>query len=176
MPPPGPGYQLLIGALPLRDGYTTTFLNFTPTWELLGSESGQAQGGVRPVKVSVVGRETIRTRAGEFDTWVVMIQPADGGAGPVTKKWVLAAPPHYGVRTEFTPTPGEMMASEVTAIALARSVNLVVHPARVTHGRQRGAPAEIRTLAPRASPNVTVVPGGTLLSAQCDRPAPPSQR
>jgi hypothetical protein len=120
MPPPGPGQQLLIGALPLREGYTTRLFYFTPTWELLGSDPEPAQGRIVQQTLSVVARETIRTRAGEFDTWVVMTRPADGRPGPVTKRWVLAAPPHYSIRVEFTPSPGQTMKSEVTTLVLAR--------------------------------------------------------
>jgi hypothetical protein len=120
-PPPGPGSQLLFGALPLRAGYSATFYQFTPTFHFLEREPDPAIHGVRARRLSVVGRETLRTPAGEFDAWVVVVEPADRGEGAVSKHWVRAAPPHYALRTEYTPAPGRTVASEVTGILLPAS-------------------------------------------------------
>ena len=105
MPANGPASGLFLAALPLRKGYSATY-------HVLSHQKQTAD----PMKLSVVGRETIRIAAGEYDTFVVVTSPAGGEPGEITKHWVLASPPHYTIRTEWKPKPGEIKLSEVTRL------------------------------------------------------------
>jgi hypothetical protein len=47
---------------------------------------------VRPMTLSVTGREKITTEAGSFDAFVVDVKPADGGSGNL-KYWITVTAP-----------------------------------------------------------------------------------
>jgi dipeptidyl aminopeptidase/acylaminoacyl peptidase len=73
----GPGASDVIAALPLAEGYTTTFRNF----DIMGQK-------VHARQLKVVGSEKVTVPAGTFDAWKVEITPADGGSGETTTLWV----------------------------------------------------------------------------------------
>ena len=73
----GPGANDVVAALPLADGYTTTFRNF----DIMSQQ-------VNPRQLKVVGSEKVTVPAGTFDAWKVEITPADGGNGEKTTVWV----------------------------------------------------------------------------------------
>ena len=112
MPAEGPGHTLFLAALPLSTGYTSSYY-VVDRW------TEDEKQRVRMMNLSVQGRETIETPAGKFETFVVVEQPASG-KGSKSKHWVLAKAPHYSVRVEYTPTPGQTMLSEVTSLLIAR--------------------------------------------------------
>src|ERR1035441_10294297 len=66
----------VIGCLPLADGYSATFRNF----------SVQTQK-VKLLEAKVAGTETVTVPAGKFETWKVEIAAVDGGADRITL-WV----------------------------------------------------------------------------------------
>jgi len=73
----GPGAGDVVAALPLADGYTTTFRNF----DIMGQK-------VQPRQLKVVGTDKVTVPAGTFDAWKVEITPADGSTGESTTLWV----------------------------------------------------------------------------------------
>jgi len=73
----GPGASDVIAALPLAEGYTTSFRNF----DIMGQK-------VQPRQLKVVGTEKVTVPAGTFDAWKVEITPADAGSGESTTFWV----------------------------------------------------------------------------------------
>jgi hypothetical protein len=75
----GAGANDAIAALPLADGYTTTFRNF----DIMSQQ-------VKPRQLKVVGSESVTVPAGTFDAWKVMITPAEG-IGETTTVWVNKA-------------------------------------------------------------------------------------
>ncbi len=68
-----------IAALPLGEGYTTTFRNF----DVMRQQ-------VKPRVLKVVGSEKVTVPAGEFDAWKVSVTPAEG-TGETTTLWVNKA-------------------------------------------------------------------------------------
>ena len=66
-----------MAALPLAEGYSTTYRNF----DLMGQK-------VKLRQLKVAGSEKVTVPAGAFDTWKVEITPADGGSGESTTLWV----------------------------------------------------------------------------------------
>jgi dipeptidyl aminopeptidase/acylaminoacyl peptidase len=68
-----------IAALPLAEGYTTTFRNFD-----IRSQQ------VKPRVLKVAGSESVTVPAGTFDAWKVVITPAEG-TGETTTLWVNKA-------------------------------------------------------------------------------------
>ena len=72
----GAGGDQVIAALPLAEGYTTTFRNFDV----------QTQK-VKLLQLSVAGVETVTVPAGKFDAYRVEITSADGGSDKKTL-WV----------------------------------------------------------------------------------------
>ncbi len=72
----GAGANDAIAALPLADGYTTTFRNF----DIMSQQ-------VKPRLLKVVGSESVTVPAGTFDAWKVLITPAEG-TGETTTVWV----------------------------------------------------------------------------------------
>jgi len=68
-----------IAALPLADGYTTTFRNF----DIMSQQ-------VKPRQLKVNGSESVTVPAGTFDAWKVSITPAEG-TGETTTVWVSKA-------------------------------------------------------------------------------------
>ena len=73
----GPGASDVIAALPLAEGYTTTFRNF----DIMSQK-------VQPRQLKVSGSEKVTVPAGTFDAWKVEITPADGSTGETTTLWV----------------------------------------------------------------------------------------
>ena len=73
----GAGANDVVAALPLAEGYTTTFRNF----DIMSQQ-------VRPRQLKVIGSESVTVPAGTFDAWKVAITPADGGNGESTTLWV----------------------------------------------------------------------------------------
>jgi len=73
----GAGASDVIAALPIADGYTTTFRNF----DIMSQK-------VNPRQLKVVGTEKVTVPAGTFDAWKIEITPADGGTGESTTLWV----------------------------------------------------------------------------------------
>lgn len=73
----GAGANVVVAALPLADGYATTFRNF----DIMAQQ-------VKPRQLKVVGSEKVTVPAGSFDAWKVEITPGDGGTGERTTLWV----------------------------------------------------------------------------------------
>ena len=73
----GAGANEVIAALPLAEGYSTTFRNF----DLMSQKVATRQ-------LKVTGSEKVTVPAGSFDAWKVVITPADGGNGETTTLWV----------------------------------------------------------------------------------------
>ncbi len=69
----GPGSQMSIGALPLKEGYTATYRIFD-----------MQQQKARLMKIEVAGTETVRVPAGSFECFRVERTSADGGAEKAT--------------------------------------------------------------------------------------------
>jgi dipeptidyl aminopeptidase/acylaminoacyl peptidase len=73
----GAGAQDVVAALPLAEGYTTTFRNF----DIMSQQ-------VKPRQLKVAGSEKVTVPAGTFDAWKVEITPSDGGNGERVTIWV----------------------------------------------------------------------------------------
>jgi hypothetical protein len=67
----------VIGALPLAEGYTTTFRNF----DIMSQK-------VQPRQLKVVGSESVTVPAGTFDAWKAESTPADASTGGKTTIWI----------------------------------------------------------------------------------------
>ena len=75
------GIDVAVCTLPLKEGYRATLNMFDSSiWK------------VRPMTLSVTGREKITTEAGLFDAFVVDVKPADGGSGNL-KYWITSTAP-----------------------------------------------------------------------------------
>lgn len=72
----GPGSGAVIAALPLADGYTTTFRNF----DIMSQQ-------VKPRQLKVTGSEKVTVPAGTFDAYKVEVTPAEG-TGETSTIWV----------------------------------------------------------------------------------------
>jgi len=72
----GPGSAAVIAALPLAEGYSTTFRNF----DIMTQQ-------VKPRQLKVTGSEKVTVPAGTFDAFKVEITPAEG-TGETTTVWV----------------------------------------------------------------------------------------
>jgi len=75
----GAGANDAVAALPLAEGYTTTFRNF----DIMAQQ-------VKPRLLKVEGSEKVTVPAGTFDAWKVVITPAEG-IGETTTIWVNKA-------------------------------------------------------------------------------------
>jgi len=75
----GAGANDAVAALPLAEGYTTTFRNF----DIMAQQ-------VKPRSLKVDGSEKVTVPAGTFDAWKVVITPAEG-IGETTTLWVNKA-------------------------------------------------------------------------------------
>jgi len=73
----GAGANVVVAALPLAEGYTTTFRNF----DIMAQQ-------VKPRQLKVTGAEKVTVPAGTFDAWKVEITPGDSGNGERTTLWV----------------------------------------------------------------------------------------
>ena len=86
----GAAFDAYVACLPLADGYSATLQVF---------DSGQQK--VRPMRVTVTGRETTTAAAGPFPTFVIELATLDGdpaGSGTVR---LLQAAPHHVVSGEY---------------------------------------------------------------------------
>ena len=72
----GPGSAAVIAALPLAEGYTTTYRNF----DIMAQQ-------VKPRQLKVTGSEKVTVPAGTFDTYKVEVTPAEG-TGETSTIWV----------------------------------------------------------------------------------------
>ena len=72
----GPAAAFVIAALPLADGYSTTFRNFD-----------LQQQKVKLMQLKVAGSESVTVPAGTFDAYRLDISSADGGSDKMTL-WV----------------------------------------------------------------------------------------
>ncbi len=72
----GPGAAAVIAALPLAEGYSTTFRNF----DIMSQQ-------VRPRQLKVTGSEKVTVPAGTFDAFKVEVTPASG-SGESSTIWV----------------------------------------------------------------------------------------
>ena len=72
----GAGANDAVAALPLAEGYTTTFRNF----DIMAQQ-------VKPRVLKVEGSEKVTVPAGTFDAWKVVITPGEG-IGETTTLWV----------------------------------------------------------------------------------------
>ena len=113
MPAEGPGSNLFFASLPLKVGYVASFY-VVDRW------AADEKQSVHLMKCSVTGKETIKTQAGQFEVFVVVEEPVEGGNASRSKHWVLATAPHYSLRTEYTPRPGETKVSEVTSLLVSQ--------------------------------------------------------
>jgi hypothetical protein len=91
--PEGPGEQVMLASLPLRNGYTTT-LSMVDRW------AKDEANRVVEVDVSVTGPQQIRTRLGMCAVFEVVLAPRNGAFR--IRDWARASPPHYALRTEYT--------------------------------------------------------------------------
>ena len=73
----GAGANDVVAALPLAEGYSTSFRNF----DLMSQKTQMRQ-------LKVTGSEKVTVPAGTFDAWKVEITPADGATGQTTTLWV----------------------------------------------------------------------------------------
>ncbi len=96
----GAGANDVIAALPLADGYATTFRNFDVMRRV-----------VKPRALKVTGSEKVTVPAGSFDAWKVEITPAEG-TGETTVLWVNKADRRVVKITNVLP---EMNGATVTA-------------------------------------------------------------
>ena len=97
----GPGAGRSIAALPLKEGYTTTFRNF---------DVMRQKVAVKQVKV--VGTEEVTVPAGTFKAWKVEITSADGDPGGQTL-WIDVASRRV-VKTSGQLPNGATVTSELT--------------------------------------------------------------
>lgn len=111
----GPGFDLYVAGLPLREGYQTVLRPF-----------GGLQQDTREMRLAVTGRRKVTTAAGTFDVYVVDVAPSDGREGRRGTLDVLTTAPHYLVRsTARTPPmragmPGSTLITELTKLELDR--------------------------------------------------------
>ncbi|MCG8424337.1 MAG: alpha/beta fold hydrolase [Proteobacteria bacterium] len=91
----GPGLAMAVAALPLAEGYETTFRWFETNMQK-----------VEPYRLVVKGTETTSVPAGNFETFVVEYIPlGDSTSGGVMR--VMRKAPHYAVKSEHK-LPGGM--------------------------------------------------------------------
>jgi dipeptidyl aminopeptidase/acylaminoacyl peptidase len=86
----GTGLEVAIAGLALEAGYSTTLRIF----ETLTQK-------VRLMELSVTGQETCRTKAGEFETWILKLKALDGESGGGGTLRVRRDAPHHVVRAEY---------------------------------------------------------------------------
>ncbi len=78
----GAALEAMFGSFPLAEDYKTTVRTFDPL-----------KRKVRPYSLTVVGKETVTVKAGEFDAYKVELNPLDGEAGGNTY-YVAVQEPH----------------------------------------------------------------------------------
>ncbi len=101
----GPALDIAVAAMPLAPGYSTIIRLLDPM-----------QQAIRTARLSVEGEETITVGAGEFEAYLLSIEPIDGGDVPSMTMHVLRDAPHLVVRSEQALPPaagGGTMVSEL---------------------------------------------------------------
>lgn len=83
----GPGLEMALSALPIREGWSATIRTHSPQ-----------QQEVHTRTFTVTGQETVDAPAGEFDVWVVEAAPV-GGSGQEATFWVRREAPHHVIRS-----------------------------------------------------------------------------
>jgi len=104
--PEGPGLSVLLGSLPLRPGFRTSFL-IVDRWD--------EPWRVKEIDLVVGSAMTIETPLGRCDVFEVTLAPHDGSFR--IRDWVRARPPHYPLRTEYV-RGDETLVSEVVRMVL----------------------------------------------------------
>ncbi|MDX2040208.1 MAG: prolyl oligopeptidase family serine peptidase [Acidobacteriota bacterium] len=97
----GAGSYLVIGALPLADGYSTTFRNF---------DLQKQQPALRQLKV--VGSEKVTVPAGSFDAFKIEITSAEGEPGKTTI-WIAKTNRNLVKTVAVIPQNGAVITSEL---------------------------------------------------------------
>ncbi|MBP6823754.1 MAG: DUF3108 domain-containing protein, partial [Acidobacteria bacterium] len=97
----GAGAFSVVGALPLADGYSTTFRNF----DLQGQK-------VTLKQLKVTGSEKITVPAGSFDTFKVEITSAEGDPGKITI-WIAKTNRNLIKTVAVVPSNGAVITSEL---------------------------------------------------------------
>jgi dipeptidyl aminopeptidase/acylaminoacyl peptidase len=97
----GAGAFSVVGALPLADGYSTTFRNF----DLQGQKMTLKQ-------LKVTGSEKITVPAGSFDAFKVEITSAEGDPGKITI-WIAKTNRNLIKTVAVVPSNGAMITSEL---------------------------------------------------------------
>jgi len=98
----GGALEVYLSALPLADGYATTFRVFS-----------FQQQQVRPMQLEVTGTETVEVPAGTFDTYVVEMTPLDGNDAGTSTMHVAMDAPHTIVKST-SKLPAQMGGSMAT--------------------------------------------------------------
>lgn len=103
----GSAFEAYVAALPLRVGYSRT----------LGVYSPQG-GGVRPMRLTVSGEETVTVEAGTFETYVAQLSPQDGNAAGTATLYLAKDGPHIVVKS--LASMGAAMGGGTTTVELTR--------------------------------------------------------
>ena len=99
--------ETALAVMPLEPGFRTRLRIFEP---------GMQQ--IQQINVAVVAAESVDTPAGNFETFQLNLESADG-SGPSGKAWVTQTKPHLSVKSETTLPPmagGARMVTELTAV------------------------------------------------------------
>ena len=104
--PEGPGMRVLLAALPLEDGFRTSF-EIVDRWD-------EARR-VKTIDLTVARADTLATPLGRCQALEVTLAPRDGSFR--IRNWVRLTPPHYPLKVEYT--RGEtVLVSEVTRMVV----------------------------------------------------------
>jgi hypothetical protein len=106
--PEGPGSTVIIGSLPLREGYKRRY-HVVDRWD------GTEEGRVKPMSLTVVEREWVKSAIGRQDAFRILIEPDDKSFQII--EYVRAQPPHYPLSVEYI-RGTDKLSSEVTALVL----------------------------------------------------------
>jgi hypothetical protein len=106
--PEGPGLTVFIGSLPLREGYKRRY-HIVDRWD------GTEEERVKPMSLTVVEREWVKSAIGRQDAFRILIEPDDKSFRII--EYVRAQPPHYPLSVEYI-RGTDKLSSEVTALVL----------------------------------------------------------
>ena len=104
----GPGLDVFVAGLPLQPGYKARYA-IVDRW------SGHDRSRVKTITLSVLKTSIENTSLGRREIYEILIQPEDDSFQ--IKEKVLAEPPHYPVRVEYTREGKTFPASEVLSLA-----------------------------------------------------------
>lgn len=107
--PEGPGWTVVLAALPLT-------VEFTRKFHMVDRLSGQGAGRLKALTLTVLGRRERMTPMGSLAAFEVLTRADDGSFQ--LRDFVRATPPHYPFRTEYN-RGSRAVISEVTAMAIA---------------------------------------------------------